>query len=370
MSLTSSTLLILVVLTTVLAFAAAVRLWPRLGRRGGRPVLGRVGVVLTLQVLLLASVGLTANRTFLLYGSWADLAGAERPMPSLGQDASAGAAVRVLGHQPTDVPGGGTPHIGGRIEKISLRGEGSKAVVQAYVYLPPEYFQKGNENVRFPATVVLTGFPGMAENLLKGLDYPKTAWRLAKQKKMPPMVLVMMQPSVIPTRNTQCVDVPGGPLSETFFGTDLPKAVSGAYRVGTSPSNWAIMGDSTGGYCALKVALEHPEHYAAGVGLSTDYKPELDQDSGDLFHGNTAEEKRSDLLWSLDNLPQGKSSFLVATSKQGEPNYKDTQKFVAKVKAPARVSSITLDSGGHGFNTWRREIPPALEWLGGRISAE
>ncbi|MGW8783743.1 alpha/beta hydrolase [Streptomyces sp. NPDC055796] len=370
MSLTSSTLLILVVLATVLAFAAAVRLWPRLGRRGGRPVLGRVGVVLTLQVLLLASVGLTANRTFLLYGSWADLAGAERTMPSLGQDASAGAAVRVLGHQPTDVPGGGTPHIGGRIEKISLRGEGSKAVVQAYVYLPPEYFQKGNENVRFPATVVLTGFPGMAENLLKGLDYPKTAWRLAKQKKMPPMVLVMMQPSVIPTRNTQCVDVPGGPLSETFFGTDLPKAVSGAYRVGTSPSNWAIMGDSTGGYCALKVALEHPEHYAAGVGLSTDYKPELDQDSGDLFHGNTAEEKRSDLLWSLDNLPQGKSSFLVATSKQGEPNYKDTQKFVAKVKAPARVSSITLDSGGHGFNTWRREIPPALEWLGGRISAE
>ncbi|WP_406180388.1 alpha/beta hydrolase [Streptomyces sp. NBC_01006] len=370
MSLTSSTLLTLVVLATVLAFAAAVWLWPRLGRRGGWPALGRVGVVLTLQVLLLASVGLTANRTFLLYGSWADLAGKQGSMPSMGQDAPGASAVRVLGRQPTDVPGGGTPHIGGEIEKVTVRGEGSKAVVQAYVYLPPEYFQKGNENRKFPTTVVLTGFPGMAENLLKGLDYPKTAWRLAKQKKMPPMILVMMQPSVIPTRNSQCVDVPGGPLSETFFGTDLRKAVSGAYRVGTSPSNWAMMGDSTGGYCALKIALEHPENYAAGVGLSTDYKPELDQDSGDLFHGNTAEEKRSDLLWSLDNLPQGKSSFLVATSEQGEPNHKDTQKFIAKVKAPARVSSITLDSGGHGFNTWRREIPPALEWLGGRISAE
>ncbi|MFJ3910697.1 putative esterase [Streptomyces sp. 2132.2] len=370
MSLTSSTLLILVLLATVLAFSAAVWLWPRLGRRGGRPVLGRVGVVLTLQVLLLASVGLAANRTFLLYGTWADLAGTHKAAPSAGEDVPGGAAVRVLGRQPTDVPGGATPRIGGEIEKISVRGEGSKSVVQAYVYLPPEYFQKGKEDAKFPATVVLTGFPGMAENLLKGLDYPRTAWRLAKQKKMPPMILVMMQPSVIPTRNSQCVDVPGGPLSETFFGTDLPKAISGAYRVGTSPSNWAIMGDSTGGYCALKTALQHPEHYAAGVGLSTDYKPELDADSGDLFRGNAAEEKRSDLLWSLDNLPQGKSSFLVASSKQGEPNYKDTQKFIAKVKSPARVSSITLDSGGHGFNTWRREIPPALEWLGGRIGAE
>ncbi|MCX5149495.1 alpha/beta hydrolase-fold protein [Streptomyces sp. NBC_00320] len=370
MSLTSGMLLIVVVLATLLAFASAVWLWPRLGGRGRRTVFGRVGVVLTLQVLLLASIGLTANRTFLLYGSWADLAGVERPMPPMGEGAQAGSGVRLLGRQPTDVPGGGTPHVGGEIEKVAVQGERSKAAVQAYVYLPPEYFQKGNEDRRFPATVVLTGFPGMAQNLLKGLDYPKTAWKLAKQKKMPPMIMVMMQPSVVPTRNTQCIDVPGGPLSETFFGTDLPKAISGAYRVGTSPSNWAIMGDSTGGYCALKVALEHPEHYAAGVGLSADYKPEIDEDSGDLFHGNTAEEKRSDLLWSLDNLPQGKSSFLVATSQQGEGNYKPTQKFIEKVKAPARVSSITLDHGGHGFNTWRREIPPAMQWLGGRIGAE
>ncbi|KPI32898.1 esterase [Actinobacteria bacterium OV450] len=372
MSLTSSTLLTVVVLATVLAFAAAVWLWPRLGRRGGRPALCRIGVVLVLQVLLLSSVGLAANRTFLLYGSWADLAGKERPMPTVGRDADApgGSAVRLLGRQPTQMRGGGTPHLGGEIEKITVQGERSKAVVQAYVYLPPEYFQKGNENRKFPATVVLTGFPGMAENLLKPLPYPKTVWTLAKQKKMPPMILVMMQPSVVPTRNTQCIDVPGGPQSETFFGTDLPKALSGAYRVGTSPSNWAVIGDSTGGYCALKVALQHPESYAAGVGLSADYKPEIDADSGDLFHGNAAEEKRSDLLWSLDHLPQGKSSFLVATSLQGEGNYKATQKFIEKVKAPAHVSSITLDHGGHNFNTWKREIPPAMEWIGARIGAE
>ena len=43
-------------------------------------------------------------------------------------------------------------------------------------------------------------------------------------------------------------------------------------------------------------------------------------------------------------------------------------KFLAKAKPPARVSSIVLDSGGHNFNTWRREILATLEWLSGRLT--
>ena len=35
---------------------------------------------------------------------------------------------------------------------------------------------------------------------------------------------------------------------------------------------------------------------------------------------------------------------------------------MGKVKAPAQISSIILDSGGHNFNTWGREIPP--RWTG------
>ncbi|MEU9304112.1 alpha/beta hydrolase-fold protein [Streptomyces sp. NPDC048269] len=369
MSLTSTTLLVSAVLCTALVFAATVWVWPRLARRSGRAVLGRIGLILTVQVLLFASVGLTANRSFLLYGSWSELLG-RKSAPSLLSQDSGDPVVKVLGRQRPKVPGSGAPPSSGEIEKVMVQGRLSKVATPAYVYLPPEYFQKGNEKRTFPAAVVLTGFPGMAENLLEKLPYPKTAWTQAKQKKMQPMILVMMRPTVEPTRNTQCVDVPGGPASETFFATDLPRALSGTYRIAASPRGWGIMGDSTGGYCALKVALEHPESYAAGVGLSADYEPELDKYSGDLFHGDKGEEKRADLLWSLDHLPQGNSSFLVSTSLQGEENYRPTQKFIEKVKAPARVSSITLDHGGHNFLTWGREIPPSLEWLSGRLSAE
>ncbi|WP_418952399.1 hypothetical protein [Streptomyces albireticuli] len=39
------------------------------------------------------------------------------------------------------------------------------------------------------------------------------------------------------------------------------------------------------------------------------------------------------------------------------------------MRSPARVSSVTLDRGGHNVNTWLREIPPSLRWLSGRLGA-
>ena len=44
-------------------------------------------------------------------------------------------------------------------------------------------------------------------------------------------------------------------------------------------------------------------------------------------------------------------------------------KFIERVKdtGRTRISSIILESGGHNFNTWRREIPAALEWISGRL---
>ncbi|MGW1073714.1 alpha/beta hydrolase [Streptomyces sp. NPDC002537] len=369
MGLRSTNVLVVAVLCTVLLFAVTIWQWPRLARRSWAAVLGRAGLICAVQALLFCSMGLAANNTFLLVGSWTELFGQERGSEVRAGQLTGSSEVQLVGRQKVDVPGAGTPRVGGQIQKVTVRGQRSRLAGSAYVYLPPEYFQKEYAKKTFPAAVVLTGYPGLAENLIKGLHYPKTAWTQARQKKMQPMILVMMRPTVVP-QNTQCIDVPGGPRTETFFADDLPKAVSGTFRVGTKPGNWGFMGDSTGGYCALKIPLQHPEAFAAGVGLSADYKPEVDGDSGDLFHGNKREEKRSDLLWSLDHLPQGHSSFLVTTSRHGESNFAATQRFIAKVKAPAHVSSITLNSGGHNFNTWKREIPPALVWLGKRLTAD
>ncbi|WP_149184429.1 esterase family protein [Streptomyces sp. TRM49041] len=369
MGLTSNKVLALAVLVAVALFAATVWLWPRLSRRSWRAVLGRVGLLLVTQLSLFASVGLAANNYFLFYGSWADLLGQEQELGVVVDHSAGGKDVKVVEKQQMDVPGGRHPEIGGQIQKVVIAGEKSGIESPAYVYLPPEYFQPAHAERTFPASVVLTGYPGTAENLLKGLRYPRTAYEQAKEKKMQPMILVLLRPTVAPPRDTECVDVPGGPQTETYFAEDLPKAISETYRVGKEPRNWGFIGNSTGGYCALKIAMHHPDRFSAGAGLSAYYKAAEDVTTGDLFKGDAKLRHRADLLWSLDNLPQGASSFLVTTSKQGESNLKGTLDFIKKVKAPARVSSITLDSGGHNFGTWNREIPPALVWMSGRLSA-
>lgn len=123
----------------------------------------------------------------------------------------------------------------------------------------------------------------------------------------------MLRPTVAPPRDTECVDVPGGPRTETFFAKDLPEAISGTYRVGSKARNWGIIGNSTGGYCALKIGLHHPERYAASAGLSAYHKAAEDPTTGDLFHGNEDVRDRADLMWTLENRPPSGGSFLVTT---------------------------------------------------------
>jgi enterochelin esterase-like enzyme len=370
MGLTSDKVLVLAVLTAVGLFVGTVWLWPRLARRGLRAVAGRVGLLLATQLALFAAVGLLANQSFGFYASWADLFGQEDEQGVVVDHTPGDGPLKVVDSR--RVPGAvsARPQAGGQIQKIRVVGRTSRIAAPAYVYLPPEYFQPQYRTRTFPAAVVLTGYPGTAEALVDKLDFPRTAVRLAAEGRMEPMILVMMRPTVAPPRDTECVDVPGGPQTETFFASDLPDAVSGHYRVRGGTGGWGVIGDSTGGYCALKLAMHHPGVYAAGAGLSAYYKAPIDATTGDLFQGDEELRNRANLWWYLKHMPAPDTSLLVSSSEVGESNYKDTLKFIARVKATGRtrISSIILESGGHNFNTWRREIPATLEWMSGRLS--
>ncbi len=217
--------------------------------------------------------------------------------------------------------------------------------------------------------MVLTGYPGTAQALYKKLHFPQTQHDLVRKNKMQPTILVMMRPTVAPPRDTECVDIPNGPQTETFFTHDVRHDIASHYRVGTDARNWGVIGDSTGGYCALKMPMRYPQAFSTGVALSGAYKAPLDATTGALFGGDKQLERENDLMWRQKNLPAPPVNLLVTSSKQGEENYKDTLKFIQQTKSPSRIASIILDSGGHNFNTWRREIPAALEWMGGHLKA-
>ncbi|MEV6116572.1 alpha/beta hydrolase-fold protein [Streptomyces sp. NPDC052109] len=373
MGLTSNKVLVLTIVIAAVLFVGTVWLWPRLARQSWRSVSGRVGLMLATQLALFASVGLAANQAFGFYASWADLFGQETDQGLVVDHIAGGGSSPVQVVSTSRVIGVSSPlpQVAGQVQKVDIIGRTTHLATPAFVYLPPEYFQPQNRARKFPVSVVLTGYPGTAQALVDKLHYPSTAQQLAKNGKMQPMILVMLRPTVAPPRDTECVDIPGGPQAETFFAQDLRDAVIAHYRVDKTPASWGIVGDSTGGYCALKIAMHHPRSYAAAAGLSPYYKAPIDPTTGDLFHGNTNLRNRADLFWTLKHLAPPETSLLVTSSKVGEHNYKDTLRFIKSVQDTnvTRISSIILPSGGHNFNTWKREIPGMLQWISTRLVA-
>ncbi|GAA0685060.1 alpha/beta hydrolase-fold protein [Kitasatospora atroaurantiaca] len=379
MELTSGALVNSLIALAVVALVATLWLWPRLARQRPLPMLGRVALLTVVQVSVLAVLLLSVNNTYGFFTSWNDLlnpggapltlASAEHPKgaaPKSGtlvQPSTEGGLETVK-----DLPQG-KPEEVGRVDSIRVTGPESGLSDQVFIYLPPEYFVPRYARERFPVLVTLAGYPGPSLHLVEGLKVPQTAWDLQRTGRMAPTVIVMARPSVAPPRDTECVDVAGGPRTETWFAKDLPNALRSGYRVSRSASSWGVLGYSTGGSCALRLAMRNPGSYASGAGMHADYQVPNDHwTDGDLFGGDEHAAQQSDLDWRLRNLPAPKVSLLVVSTRT-EENYQATQQFLAIAKEVGdahpefRADSLFLDDGGHSFETWRRELPAALEWM-------
>jgi hypothetical protein len=386
-----------VILLAILAVAlpvTTVLLWGRLpGPRGVRTAM-RLALVGASQVAAVLLVAAMLNDYGYFYASWSDLLGQSSPV---GQPSAAapGHPLMAAGHG--RAAGAGTPSgtgpaaasvvrqlpdpgwssraqwaSRGRVESVTITGVRSQLASHAFIYLPPQYFQAAYRRRAFPAAEVFTGFPGTDLNLLKGLDFPARQLTEVQAHRGRPTVLVMLRPSVSFPRDTECTDVPSGPQALAFFAQDVPLAVAGHDRVQTR--GWGAIGDSTGGYCAAKLAMLHSDVFTAAVTLSGYFHTLRDSTTGDLWGGSRVLWNLNNLEWRLRHLPPPPVSLLVTTAKDeaGSSGYADSRRFLVLAHtagAPLRVDSLVLDHGGHNFTTWNAELPRALSWLTQRLPA-
>ena len=369
MTLTGAPFLILLGLLTLGAFAGVVRLWPRLAGHGPRPLAGRVAALFVAQLLLLATVLATANNYFGFYSSWralASVASGSYPAAPLSAFAASGppSGITVHGRTGLAIPGGDDPAQGGQVEDTTIQGQLTGLSARALIYLPPQYFQPAYRNTLFPAVIVSSGYPGDVTKLVSLLRYPARLAAGIRSGQDKPVVLVMMSPMIVPGRDTECTNVAnGGPRAADFWSQDVTAAVQREYRVSRDASGWGLVGDSTGGYCALKLAMTNSDKFSAAASLSGYFGALQDSTTGDLYGGDQAFRDQNDLLWRITHLPSPPIAALLATSRTGESDYAATLRFAADAKSPMRVSTLIRASGGHNFNTWNAEVPAALQWL-------
>ena len=197
---------------------------------------------------------------------------------------------------------------------------------------------------------------------------PATAARLVDQGNIGPAVYVMMNVSVALPRDTECTNVPGGPQAETFLADDVPLAVERTFRVESGRSGWAVLGYSTGGYCAAKLAMMYPSQFSAAVSMAGYYTAIKDSTTGDLYGGSTAYQNENNLDWRLTHLPPPPVSVLVTSSRAGEKDLPGTLAFLRLIRPPMQGYSLIVAQGGHNYRTWNRQLPQSLEWIDQRLS--
>ncbi|QKW33635.1 esterase [Actinomadura sp. NAK00032] len=372
MSLTGRPLACLLIVAVVAVVAATVWQWGRLAGPGVRSLAARVCALVLCQALVTMSVLFFVNRHFGFYGTWGELTGAagigSGRLVENQQRGGDGAAAALIRRKP-EVSIGGSQERDGRVDTVDIRGLRSGLHARAYVYLPPQYFQRGQEQRRFPVSLVFSGYPGAQRNLITQVRVPQTARDELKAGRIQPMVYVMLRPAMVKGRDTECLDVPGGPQTATFFAQDVPEAVRGAYRVAGGRDGWGAFGLSTGGYCSLKLAMRHSDVLSKAAALSGYYGAIKDITTGDLYGGSQAVRNENDLFWRLRHRPPPPISVLVTTSRVGEKNRDETQRFLSLVRPPMRASSLVLDSGGHNFQTWKRVLPQVLRWMSRGLTA-
>ncbi|MCW2900983.1 MAG: putative esterase [Streptosporangiaceae bacterium] len=374
MGLTSSGFIDLLFVLVAVSITAAVWSWPRFAGPGAAPVLSRLGLLAVTQVATLVAVLAWVNAYYEFYAGWDDLLGVNAGVAQVQQVRGASpvpgpvADVPVKRLSPTGK--GANPGRDGAVEEFRFHGANTALSADTYVRLPPQYFKPAFATRRFPVAIVLTGYPGNPAALIHAMHVPALVRKGELSGKVQPMILLMMRPTVAPPRDTECTDVPGGPQVETFFSQDVQAAMASHYRVATGRGGWGIMGDSTGGYCAAKMALRHPDRFAAAASLSGYFRALQDLTTGDLYGGSKAVRNENDLLWRAQHLPAPAVSLLVASCRIGERTFPEAQRFLALVRPPTQAQSLFLDSGGHNFRTFRRMMPTALEWLSARLRPE
>ncbi|WP_377266975.1 alpha/beta hydrolase [Peterkaempfera sp. SMS 1(5)a] len=354
MGLTSGAFLAALVVLCVAATVATALFAARIP--GPRPaaVLGRIAMVAMCQLLAVAVVAAWINNAFGLYTSWSDLLGT-----------SGGGAVFT---GPAGGPAGGPPAGPAVFTRqpdgvllTHARGPQSGLSGQILVWTPPEYDLPAYRNARFPVVMLLHGIPGSPQTWFRAGDMPQAVETLLAGHRIRPFLLVA--PVIDPGRvNTDCSDA-GSVHTASWLVHDVPAIVGRSFRTVPDARGRALLGLSTGGFCAVKLTLQFPTVFATGAAMSPD---PLDGDPAAL--PSPAVRARNSPQQLVRRVHPSVALLLATTLQDRTSRPADLARFRQAARPPTRVSTLVLATGGHNFGTWKRMYRTVLPWLSSRLA--
>ncbi len=398
MGLTSGLLIGLAAFLAATAFAGTLWMWRRLASPRPSQVVARIGLLLWAQLTVMLVIFLSVNKSFGFFASWQDLFGTNNTTGVIvAPSHQAGGQSAPIRSQGTGVLASRTAsgRTGlswslttghdwsryGRLQLVRITGVRSGIAANAYVYLPPQYFSPAPAGRTFPVIVVISGHVTAAGDPYSAVSLAVTAAQETEAGRARPAIYVLLGVPVPggTGRDLGCLDVPGGPQAATFFAQDLPAAIESAYPAAAAAAGWGVLGDASGAYCALSLAMAHSDRFAVAAAPLAGYGPPPGSAGTRpgtagwwLSGGSRLLRQQNDLGWRLVHLPPQPISLFFLRAGPGGPQVSSggagtstpaaARAFLSLLRLPTHVRQITLATG-------RQPLAPALDRITAVLTA-
>ena len=346
-------------------------------RRGGRPIISgwrlaarRASLAFATLVFTLAAIAAGVNDHYSYIPSFHALFGdvspdlvsqpvaarsavAARRGGSAGGAEAVAAAVKISDH--------------GTVEKVTIDGPVSGVGGRdAYVYLPPEYFDPARAAQHFPVLYLLHGSPGVAVDWLRAGWADRAMDDLLAKHRVAPFIIVMPDVNGGYRRDTECEDIlPNGPNVQTYLVRDVVDYVDANYRTVPQRTGRAMGGLSTGGYCAVNLTLRHQDVFSGAISHSGYDRPDHNLYTGDLFAGNTKEAEANMPGLYLPTIPLTQPLGVYLDVGMGDNGSRVESIEMAKVfeRRGVAVAFHDFADESHSWGAWRRNLYSSLPWV-------
>ena len=319
----------------------------------------RFGLLLIAQLLVVTTFFVGINRSMVFFASWSDIFGNydayKSPITQL-----QGVTISPLDTYVRNARlSPGFRSQGGQFSFV-LQGTQSGVTAPVFVYLPPTYGVDPTK--KWPVLVLLPGYPGVPTTWFHAMSLVKILRHEISTGYAHDFLIVLPTMNIPATRDTECTDIPGGPLVNTWLGVDVPNAVIGGLAASADRKDWAIAGYSTGGFCAAKVMLSHSSRFSVAVPIAGYFYPTQTK----LFGGSPKLRDVNSPLLLAGSLKLPSHMLLVGTSQ--DPGVMRAIAAMEKVNNPNLVIDQLIDQhGGHSTKVWKSQLPRILDWLSTKI---
>jgi len=357
--LTSNLILWLFTSFSVISVLSVVIFWKHLFKKGFLNFFLRLILLLLCQILIIATLGISFNRSNGFYTSWGDLFGKSVDYSTVAIDSNTS--------KPLDasILKNAQKSLNGQvIIKDIVKGEKSGISNVVYIVLPRgvvSQIKSGNpiDLTRTKIVEFLAGYPSQPEIWLRSLNISRALVQSEKSNPSTSIIGVIPAVNVAGKEDLECMNFPnGGIQAETWLSTDLHSFVN--HRLGISPTRWGLMGVSAGGWCSAMLSIKHEDLFYGAVSIAGYYRPDLAQKTDPTIKLKL---EKDYAFTQLEAAMTGKMNMLLIASVEDIFSYKETLNFRASKHPNIDYQYIEIASGGHNARVWISQLVPSINWL-------